>query len=71
MREHCLLCSSTNYFSENAKAVAWECWNCEAKYWIDDLSRIEYMAFANVSYEVAEQHLSKGLPNFVTTQPLP
>ncbi len=66
--EYCLLCSSLNKLLINKTDHAWECWNCNSRYWLDDQARIEYMAHFSLSYDIAEEDLHsnvdvvKGIP---------
>ena len=39
--EYCLLCSSLNKLLVEETDHAWECWNCNVRYWIDDQSQLE------------------------------
>jgi len=59
-KEHCLLCSSANYVLIFPESQAWECWNCQSKYWIDDQARLEYMVFSSYTFQEAEQSLKDG-----------
>ena len=40
--QQCVFCSSINYINIVDKRLAWECWNCTAKHWIDDESQLQY-----------------------------
>lgn len=53
---------------------AWECWNCKAKYWLDDQARLEYMVHHDLTFTEAENDLFNPIdrsPNFAITQMLP
>lgn len=71
MKEQCVDCSSTNYLVNNDKALAWECWACGQKYWIDDLSSASYIADNNLTQRQADEDLLDGKPVFAQTQPTP
>lgn len=62
--EHCLLCSSKNKILIDSHSQAWECWNCNTSYWIDDQARLEYMVYNQVTSKEAERDLKRGLPYF-------
>lgn len=55
--EYCLLCSSKNKLLVGDVDHAWECWNCNARYWIDDQARLEYMVHHDISSGEADQDL--------------
>lgn len=55
--EHCLLCSSKNKLLVSDIDHAWECWNCNTRWWIDDQSKLEYMVFTGTSNDEATEHL--------------
>jgi hypothetical protein len=42
--EPCFWCGTTNHiFLCNNGAHAWECWNCYEVWWLDDLSKHDFM----------------------------
>lgn len=57
--EYCLLCSSLNKLLVGDTDHAWECWNCNVRYWIDDQARLEYMVHYGIPIEIAEKALEK------------
>ena len=52
--EYCLLCSSLNKLLVEETDHAWECWNCNTRWWIDDQARLEWMLWANQTAKQAE-----------------
>ena len=75
--EFCLLCSSKNHLVVDALTEAWECWNCCARYWLDDQARLEYCIFYDVDFAAAERDLKEyhlnsmmnnRIPHFAPTQ---
>ena len=66
--EHCLICSSANHLLIGDVDLAWECWHCSARYWIDDSSRLEHQVFHGVGLAEAEKDLVNNhgtrLPKF-------
>lgn len=70
--EYCLICSSLNHLVVNDHCEAWECWNCHARYWLDDQARLEYMVHNDRSFAEAEQDLINPLtdisPYFAMSQ---
>lgn len=57
MTEHCLICGSLNVIHEPENNHAWECWNCQQKWWIDDQARLEYQVHYDIDITQAELDL--------------
>ena len=71
-KEHCLICGSANYLTIVSGAeLAWECWACLERYWIDDQSKLEYMVDTNRTPQQADTDLMAGKPVFASTQSFP
>lgn len=75
--EFCLLCSSNNHMVVDNLTEAWECWNCQARYWLDDQARLEYCIYHNIDIAIAdndlqEHHLNSmfnnRIPNFALVE---
>ena len=64
MKEHCLICGSANNLEMGDVDHAWECWNCNQRWWIDDQARLEYTVYYDVSLLQAEQDLSNRNTDF-------
>ncbi len=58
--EQCTHCLSRTYFLIQPNSLGWECWNCQAKHWIDDECRLSYMVMEDIDGETAEQALIDG-----------
>ena len=56
--EYCLLCSSLNKLLVGECDHAWECWNCQSRWWLDDQARLEYQVHNNLNFEQAEADLT-------------
>ena len=62
-QSYCLICGSLNHiFVDKLDAMAWECWNCTNKWWIEDSNLEEYMTLHGKTEKEAELELMDGTP---------
>lgn len=59
--EKCIVCGTTNHiFIDYLGTVAWECYFCEAKFWLDETCKEQYIIENECSEEEAEHDLQNG-----------
>lgn len=69
LTESCLICDSVNHiFLDHPSADAWECWNCQNRWWLDDMAKTAYIIVHGVEAEEAERRMRAGEVIFLNGQ---
>lgn len=59
--EQCQICEAINHiYVYHPEALAWECWSCFNKWWLDEISKYEYMSMNDLSGVEADFKLISG-----------
>ena len=66
MFEKCIICGTKNYlFPHDLNALAWECYFCQARHWLDYASKEEYMLEKECSEWEADQDLQISFEDII------